>query len=985
MDKLALRPRHFPADVPRPGRSSFPNPGATPTSGDATTTLAPSAHPDVERVFALSEALLPVMIESITDGVFVADAKTHRIILANPAICRLTGHSADDIAQREFPDFFTTDAHAIALQQFDAISKAQALAPLELPLRRSDGTLLPVTLSGAPVSLSGRSLVVGVIHDISPQHRAEAELRESEQKLRTIIESVSDGIIVHALDSGAFVDANPRACEMFGYTHDELLTLDVEALTAEPSPQSRTRMREHTLRAAAGDPHDFEWHVRAKDGTDFWVEVGLRRVTLGSQDYLLSSAHDVTARKRAGAALAYRDRLLHATTLGAAALVAAETIEAGMSQALRIVGEALGVDRALVVAEFGTKRGPALYSVWERPSAPIHMTAKLFDSPSIDPDSLANWLAPLRTGAQVITQIDTAIPPIRELMESLENKSMLLVPIFVGGEYWGNIGLDTCISRREWNTTDAEILRTFASVIGIAIMRNRTRLSLLSSEAQLSEALNMAKAAGWEYDLPSDLFTFNDHFYRVFRSTPASIGGYQMTSAAYAQRFVHPSDIALFQQALKSPPDHAECTPNREIELRVVYGDGSPGTVLVRFFAVKDERGNSVQLHGVTQDITDRKRSEEALKRANRALLTLSVGSETLVRSQNESDFLQRMCSILVDVGGYQTALIGLAEHDRYKTVRLAAVSGSHRELFERAHLTWDDVEAGRGPIGAAIRTGKVEVNRDFRTNPNVSMWRSIANDLSYECSIGLPLQDHADVFGVLAIYATDPAAFSPEEIQLLTEFSNDLSFGIASLRSQKSREEAVMRLRAAMSSTVQALATTLERRDPYTAGHQRAVAKLSAAIAATLGIPSADIDGISLAATIHDIGKIQVPTEILSKPGKLTPLEHQIVQTHAQAGYEIVKGVDFPWPIADMILQHHERLNGSGYPNGLKDPDIIVGARIIAVADVVESMVSHRPYRPALGLDPALEEITRGRGTLYDPAVVDACMQLFRRDSFTF
>jgi len=180
-------------------------------------------------------------------------------------------------------------------------------------------------------------------------------------------------------------------------------------------------------------------------------------------------------------------------------------------------------------------------------------------------------------------------------------------------------------------------------------------------------------------------------------------------------------------------------------------------------------------------------------------------------------------------------------------------------------------------------------------------------------------------------------------------------------------------------------IASTIEMRDPYTAGHQRRVAKLAAAIGAELGLPEDRIRGIFLAGLIHDVGKIDIPAEILSKPGKLTSLEMQFIRTHPQAGYEIIKGVEFPWPIAETILQHHERLDGSGYPRGLAAEAVIVEARILAVADVTEAMTAHRPYRAALGLDAALAEIETGKGRLYDPAAVDACIALFRNKGFTF
>jgi len=179
--------------------------------------------------------------------------------------------------------------------------------------------------------------------------------------------------------------------------------------------------------------------------------------------------------------------------------------------------------------------------------------------------------------------------------------------------------------------------------------------------------------------------------------------------------------------------------------------------------------------------------------------------------------------------------------------------------------------------------------------------------------------------------------------------------------------------------STVQVATTLSEMRDPYTTGHERRVAEVSVAIGAELGFDERRLEGLRVAGYLHDIGKITIPSEILSKPGKLTPVEFQLIKGHAQASYDVLKDVEFPWPVAQVALQHHERLDGSGYPHGLKGEAILLEARIMAVADVVEAMSSHRPYRPGLGIDKALAEIERGRGSAYDPAVVDACLRLFR------
>jgi putative two-component system response regulator len=193
------------------------------------------------------------------------------------------------------------------------------------------------------------------------------------------------------------------------------------------------------------------------------------------------------------------------------------------------------------------------------------------------------------------------------------------------------------------------------------------------------------------------------------------------------------------------------------------------------------------------------------------------------------------------------------------------------------------------------------------------------------------------------------------------------------------------LRLRDMLGAVVGTISKMVELRDPYTTGHERRVGSLAIAIGTSLGYDTHGLDGLRIGGYLHDVGKIAMPSSILSKPGRLTDVERALIRAHSQIGYEILSGIEFPWPIAEMTWQHHERLDGSGYPRGLRGDEILLDARIIAVADIVEAMTSHRPYRPALGLVQALDEIEEGRGVLYDPQVVDACLQLFREGLFTF
>jgi PAS domain S-box-containing protein/putative nucleotidyltransferase with HDIG domain len=204
-------------------------------------------------------------------------------------------------------------------------------------------------------------------------------------------------------------------------------------------------------------------------------------------------------------------------------------------------------------------------------------------------------------------------------------------------------------------------------------------------------------------------------------------------------------------------------------------------------------------------------------------------------------------------------------------------------------------------------------------------------------------------------------------------------------VQTERALAESRDQLNKTLESVIQSMALIVEMRDPYTAGHQRRVARLACAIAGEMGLPQEMIDGIRVAGTIHDIGKIGVPTDILSKPGRISKAEFILIKEHPRTGYEILKGIDFPWPIARAVLQHHERMNGTGYPDQLEPESIILEARILAVADVIEAMGSHRPYRAALGIEKALEEISLNRGVLYDPVVADACLKLFDENIFGF
>lgn len=374
-------------------------------------------------------------------------------------------------------------------------------------------------------------------------------------------------------------------------------------------------------------------------------------------------------------------------------------------------------------------------------------------------------------------------------------------------------------------------------------------------------------------------------------------------------------------------------------EVRMMKHDGSIIWVKNSSKVVRGADERVMYYEGCIEDITARKQTEDELRKTrNRAQKYLDVAGVILVALNERGEITlinRRGCRIL----GY-----------------------NEEELLGK---NWFDVclpERERAKLKSMYEKWLAGGLRDFEYWENAVLTRS--GERRIIAWHNIPLYDDRGVaIGTLS---------SGEDI---TERK----------RAERELQRSLDKLRRAMGGIIQAMALTVETRDPYTAGHQRRVADLARAIATEMGLSEERIDGIRMAGVIHDLGKISVPAEILSKPGKLTDIEFGLIKNHPRVGYDILKAIDFPWPVAKIVLQHHERIDGSGYPLGLKGEEILMEARILAVADVVEAMASHRPYRPAFGITRALEEIIRYKGVLYDSDVVDACVKLFTVKGYNF
>jgi len=432
-----------------------------------------------------------------------------------------------------------------------------------------------------------------------------------------------------------------------------------------------------------------------------------------------------------------------------------------------------------------------------------------------------------------------------------------------------------------------------------------------------------------------------------------------------------------FLQALKGEKSYVR-------EYRIRTRDHQILWIQERSHIVCSLEGRIRYINGVLFDITERKQAEERIGDLNILLKTITEINEDLLRVKSESQLFQITCDRLSGVPYVRFAWIGAVSPDSFD-VTPVAWAGAEEGYLSTIQVRWDDSDWGRGPTGEAIKNRRPVIRSCIATDPDHNPWRQEALQRGYRSSITLPLIHEDEAIGILKVYSGVPNAFLDEEVNFLGQVAGDIAVGIRALRLAQGLEESLKRLQLMMQQTVETISAILEMRDPYTAGHQQGVTRLACAIAAEMDLAPERIEGLRVAGFLHDIGKITVPAEFLNKPGQLSPYEFNIIKTHCQAGHDILRKIEFPWPVAAIVLQHHERLDGSGYPRGLSGPDICLEARILALADVVEAMASHRPYRPALGLKEALGEITKNKGTLYDPEVADACLKLFYEKGFAF
>lgn len=345
--------------------------------------------------------------------------------------------------------------------------------------------------------------------------------------------------------------------------------------------------------------------------------------------------------------------------------------------------------------------------------------------------------------------------------------------------------------------------------------------------------------------------------------------------------------------------------------------------------------------------------------------------SDVMIRASNAIELIEGVCAGITNKAPFVLAWVGLKQNDADKSIKVAGVSGPILEYIKNIQVSWNENKPdGLGPTGRCIRSDSSVCILDTEADPTFLPWRQIAIENGIKSLIAVPVHVGNEVIGALLVYANIKYTFDKEVVTLFENLANQIGFSLNALEKDKLLE-------LSLEMTITALSTAMETRDPYTVGHSNRVARISVEIAKRLGWDEPELKGLKKAALAHDIGKIGVPIELLTKPSPLCEIERGMINLHVIKGYEILKDIPFPQPVAEMVRQHHERIDGSGYPFGLKSDGILPGAKIIGAADTIEAMSTNRPYRFAKGLNAAILFLSEESGRLFDPDIVDVCKQL--------
>jgi len=607
---------------------------------------------------------------------------------------------------------------------------------------------------------------------------------------------------------------------------------------------------------------------------------------------------------------------------------------------------------------------------------------------------IAGWVARNRETVIINGTVDD--PRFSPVNPRTDIRAAVSMPMMAGGNLVGVLNVNVTRSHRHMTLGQVKALSILVSIISPILENTWLNIQIRQAEEKYRSIFENASDGIYQT-------TQEGHFIIANRAL-ATMLGYDSPEELMStvtdianQLYVNQEERTKLKQMIEH---HGQV---RSFETRLYRKDGRIIWVSINIHAICDKKGELLNYDGIAEDISEKKREEQRQILINKILEALNCPNEII-------NLIRDILLLLKDYIGIEAIGLRLREGDDFPYYE---TNGFPPHFLEAENYlcarddTGEIIRDSNGNPCLECMCGKIVCGRTDPTFPffteGGSFWTNSTTKLlastleedrqarirnrctseGYESVALIPLRSGDEIIGLLQLNNSRRDSFTIEMIKFLERIGAAIGIAVARKLAEEELEQTLEKLKKSLIGTIQAMSLMVETRDPYTAGHQRRVSNLARTIAQEMGLSNDTVDTIRIAGTIHDIGKISIPADILSKPGKLKDTELNLIKDHSQTGYDILKDVELPYPIAEVAYQHHERLDGSGYPQGLKGEQILLEARIISVADVVEAMSSHRPYRPGLGIDVALEEIEKNKGILYDEQVVDMCIKLFREKGF--
>jgi len=939
---------------------------------------------DLESALNDSERKYRTVVENAVEAIIILqDGKIKFINHMSPGAL---GYTGEELSEISILDIIHPDDRQMVADRYERRLRGEPVEDYSFRVLTKEGKVIWAELRGVVIEWEGKPATLNFVNNITARKLAEDTLGQSEDKYRLLVENANEG--VHVLQDGIIKFVNPKFAEIMGCPIEKLIGRRARDLIYSEDLEATIERYQQRVRGEVVHG-TYQFRFMPEEGRIIWIEISGIAITWENQPAFLYFTSDITTRKLAEDALRQSEEKYRTILEGmdeAYFEVDSEGNFTFFNEALCRLGysreELVGLNYKAYVPPEDVSKIVAVFSEVFRTGNPQHWQPLTFIS---------------KDGTRMYAE-DSIYP--------LKNDK---------GEIIGLRGVSRDVTGRKL-AEDA----------------------LRQSDEKYRTILEEMDEVYYETDLKGNYMFFNDALCRQLGYTREELKGLSY------KKYIPPEDISKVFEIFSGI--YRSGQPVHWLPLTNIRKDGSRVYVEDSIYPIKNSRGEITGFRGISRDVTGQRKAQEELKL--RALL-LDTATDSILMHDFSGNFKYVNEAAYKTRGYTREELMAMnlrdlvvAEYAVFIEPRMQKIREKGEAIFEAAHrckdssimnvevharliqfegeellLSVDHDITQRKKDETALQDSEQRYRSLFEYNPVAVYLQDLngafisVNDATCKLT-GYSREEMLSMRPEQFIVVEDIKRTSSHfikatrgesqhyEVTIIIKSGEKRNLSVANLsvvvnnnivgvysvaEDVTERNRALEKINSTLEGTIEAIAMMSELRDPYTAGHQKMVTQLAMAIAVEMGLAEEQISALRVAGLLHDVGKVYVPSEILSKPGKLSDLERGLAKTHASASYDIVKAIKFPWPVCRIIIQHHERLDGSGYPKGIKGDEIIPEARILAVADVVEAMTSHRPYRPALGIDKALEEITMNRGVLYDEKVVDACVTLFKERGFKF